>query len=228
MVSAIIVAAGSGVRMQGALRKQYMPISGIPILGHTLLAMSACDMVDAIVTVVPKGDIDYCRENVLSVPGLQKKIQLVEGGEQRCDSVYNGLMAVDKRTRIVVIHDGVRPFVQPDQIKKCIMEAKNSGACILAVQAIDTIKCVDAAGNIATTFERKRIFLAQTPQVFAYDLILKAHNHARDEHFISNDDAQLVERLGKQVKVVSGNRMNIKITEKEDLLFAQALADMAS
>lgn len=228
MVSAIIVAAGSGVRMKDALRKQYIPISGIPILGHTLLVFDACDMIDNMILVLPKSDFDYCSKTVISTLRFQKKIEMVEGGEKRCDSVYNGLMALDKKTNIVVIHDGVRPFIREDQIKESIIQARKTGACILAIQVYDTLKCVDQSGNITKTLERENVQFAQTPQTFKYDLILKAHTSAKKDGFIGNDDAQLVERIGGKVKIITGSRLNIKITEKEDLIFAQALAKTVS
>jgi len=223
MVAAIIVAAGSGIRMQDAMRKQYMLLSGIPILGHTLRVFDECDMIDEMILVIPKDDVDYCNEKIISPLKLHKKIQLIDGGIERCDSVYNGLMAVDKKTDIVVIHDGVRPFIHTDQIKKCIDEAIKSGACILGIPAHDTVKYVDASGNIIKTLERNSLQLAQTPQVFKYDIILEAHQCAKKDGFVSNDDAQLVERIGKDVRVIKGSRLNIKITEKDDLILAQAL-----
>jgi 2-C-methyl-D-erythritol 4-phosphate cytidylyltransferase len=228
MTTAIIVAAGSGVRMQDAMRKQYMLISDIPILGHTLLVFDACDMIDTIILVIPKGDMNYCSRTILPPLKLHKKIRLVEGGSERCDSVYNGLMTVDPETRIVVIHDGVRPFIRPDQIHDCIIEAEKSGACILGIHAFDTVKCVDHRGNIKKTIGRNNIQLAQTPQAFKRDLILKAHVKAKKEGFISNDDAQLVERLGEKVKVITGSRLNIKITDKEDLKLAAVLLKVIS
>jgi 2-C-methyl-D-erythritol 4-phosphate cytidylyltransferase len=223
MVSVIIVAAGRGVRMQATLRKQYVSISGISILGHTLLAVDACDMIDNITLVIPKGDVEYCQKNIISSLKLHSRVHLVEGGDQRCDSVYNGLMALDKKTQIVVIHDGVRPFIHSKQIKECIVEAKKTGACILGVPVSDTLKYVKKTGSIIKTLDRKSAQLAQTPQVFKYDLILKAHACAKKDGFNSSDDAQLVERIGKKVKIISGSRWNIKITEKEDLMFAETL-----
>lgn len=223
MVSAIIVAGGRGERMQDSLRKQYISVSGKPILGHTLLVFDQCDHIDRIVLVVPKGDVDYCQKTVISSLQLHKTIQLVEGGTERSDSVYHGLTAVDAKTDIVVIHDGVRPFVQPYQINECIMGAKKTGACILGIQIHDTIKRVDTSDIIMGTLDREKAYLAQTPQAFHRDLIVNAYTHARNDGFIGNDDAQLVERLGQKVKIIKGSRLNIKITEKEDLAFAEML-----
>jgi len=223
MVTAIIVAGGHGVRMQHSLRKQYIKISGIPVLGHTLAVFDACDSVDNIILVVPGDDTDTCRQTVISPLRLKKDIRLIEGGEERCHSVYNGLTAVDRHTRFVVIHDGVRPFVHPDQIRACIEKAKTSGACILGVSVTDTVKSVDASMTIQKTLGREDLQLAQTPQAFQYDLIMRAHNQAKADGFISSDDAQLVERLGEKVSMIPGSRLNIKITEKEDLKLAEFL-----
>jgi 2-C-methyl-D-erythritol 4-phosphate cytidylyltransferase len=224
MIPAIIVAAGKGVRMNDKLRKQYLLLAGRPILAYSLLAFDACDLIDRIILVVPPKDIDYCRKNIVAPLKLCKKIDLVPGGEKRQDSVYNGLMAVDKdAAEIVVIHDGVRPFVSQEQAAACIAGAKEYGACILGIPADDTLKQVNTSGFICNTLKRDDILLAQTPQAFKYDLIIKAHENARREGFACTDDASLVERLGENVKIIYGSRRNIKITNREDLIFATAL-----
>ncbi|MBC8200070.1 MAG: 2-C-methyl-D-erythritol 4-phosphate cytidylyltransferase [Desulfobacteraceae bacterium] len=224
MISAIIVAAGKGIRMNDKLRKQYLVLAGRPILAYSLLAFDVCDLIDHIILVVPKKDVDYCWKDIVSPLKLYKKINLVAGGEKRQESAYNGLMAVDKDTaEIVVIHDGVRPFVSQAQIAACITGAKEYSACIPAVPANDTLKQVDSSGFICDTLKRDDIFLAQTPQAFQYDLIIKAHKNARREGFAGTDDASLVERLGGNIKIIYGSRRNIKITNREDLIFATAL-----
>lgn len=224
MIPAIIVAAGKGIRMNDKLRKQYILLAGRPILAYSVLAFDACDLIDCIILVVPKKDIDYCWKDIVAPLNLCKKINLVSGGEKRQDSVYNGLMAVDKNAaEIVVIHDGVRPFVSHEQIAACITGAKEYGACILAIHADDTLKQVDRSGFICNTLERDDILLAQTPQAFQYDLIIKAHENARREGFTGTDDASLVERLGENIKIIYGSKQNIKITNREDLVFATAL-----
>ncbi|MEA3429429.1 MAG: 2-C-methyl-D-erythritol 4-phosphate cytidylyltransferase, partial [Thermodesulfobacteriota bacterium] len=144
MISAIIVAAGKGIRMNDKTRKQYLLLAGRPVLAYSLLAFDTCDLIDCIILVVPKKDIDYCWKDILAPLDLRKKINLVPGGEKRQDSVYNGLMAVDKdAAEIVVIHDGVRPFVSQEQVVACITGAKEYGACIPAIPANDTLKQVD-------------------------------------------------------------------------------------
>ncbi|MDH3873308.1 MAG: 2-C-methyl-D-erythritol 4-phosphate cytidylyltransferase [Desulfobacteraceae bacterium] len=225
MVSAIIVAAGKGIRMKGTMRKQYLDLSGRPVLAHSIMAFDSCSQVAEIYLVVPKEDIEYCQNKILSLLDLKNQINLVHGGAKRQDSVYNGLQSIDKDTETVVIHDGVRPLIHPEELKECILGSKKYGACILGTPASDTLKRVDKSGIIEATLPRENIWLAQTPQAFQYDLILKAHETARRDGYVGTDDASLVERLGADVKIINGSRFNIKITQKEDLAVAKAVFD---
>jgi len=225
MVSAIIVAAGKGIRMKGTMRKQYLDLSGRPVLAHSIMAFDSCSQVAEIFLVVPKEDIEYCQNKILSLLDLKNQINLVHGGAKRQDSVYNGLQSIDKDTETVVIHDGVRPLIHPEELKECILGSKKYGACILGTPASDTLKRVDKSGIIEATLPRENIWLAQTPQAFQYDLILKAHETARRDGYVGTDDASLVERLGADVKIINGSRFNIKITQKEDLAVAKAVFD---
>ena len=225
MVSAIIVAAGKGIRMMGTMRKQYLDLSGRPVLAHSIMAFDSCTLVAEIYLVVPKEDVEYCQNKILSLLDLKNQINLVHGGAKRQDSVYNGLQAITKNTDTVVIHDGVRPLIHPEELKECILGSKKYGACILGTPASDTLKRVDKSGIIEATLPRENIWLAQTPQAFQYDLILKAHETARRDGYVGTDDASLVERLGEDVKIINGGRFNIKITKKEDLAVAKAMFD---
>ena len=225
MVSAIIVSAGKGVRMNDTFRKQYINLSGLPVVAHSVITFEKCRSIEEIFMVVPEEDIDYCQKEILSLLELKKAVHLVPGGVQRQDSVYNGLQAVDKNTDTVVIHDGVRPFIQADDLMACIQGSKDFGACILGIPASDTLKRVGKSEIIKGTLTRDRIWLAQTPQAFRYDLILKAHEAAQRDGYIGTDDASLLERLGMDVKIITGSRFNLKITLKEDLAVARALCD---
>ena len=225
MVSAIIVAAGQGIRMKGTMRKQYLDLSGRPVLAHSIMTFDSCSLVDEIFLVIPKEDVEYCQKKILSLLDLNNQINLVCGGAKRQDSVYNGLQAINKNTDTVVIHDGVRPFIQPEELEECILGSKKFGACILGTPASETLKRVDKSDIIETTLSRENIWLAQTPQVFRFDLILKAHETARRDGYVGTDDASLVERLGEDVKIINGGRFNIKITKKEDLAIAKAMFD---
>lgn len=222
-VTAVIVAGGKGSRMKEKTRKQYLILDGSPVLVHTLRIFNRLDEIDTICLVVPGADIDYCHSLIPQLSDMQKKIDLIPGGNERQDSVYNGIRGIKDKSGIVVIHDGVRPFVSPDHILECIREAGKSGACILGVPASDTLKKVDAIGNINGTVQRDSIWLAQTPQAFTYSLIMKAHELAREDGFYGTDDASLVEYIGHPVKMVTGSKYNIKITTREDLLVAESI-----
>jgi len=225
MVSAIIVAAGKGIRMEGTMRKQYLDLSGRPVLAHSIMTFDSCSLVDEIFLVIPREDVEYCQKKIISLLDLKNHINLVHGGDKRQDSVYNGLKAITKNTETVVIHDGVRPFIQPEDLKECILVSKKYGACILGTPASDTLKRVNKSDIIETTLSRENIWLAETPQAFKYDLILNAHETARRDGYVGTDDASLVERMGKDVKIINGGRFNIKITKKEDLVIAKAMFD---
>jgi 2-C-methyl-D-erythritol 4-phosphate cytidylyltransferase len=207
------------------LRKQYLPLAGLPILAHTLTVFGKCDLVSDIYLVIPRDDFDFCREHILNRIKLVANVNLVAGGARRQDSVYRGLQQIDPDCSIVIIHDGVRPFVQHDQIVACINGAGKFGSCILGIPAYDTLKQVDKSGNIVNTTARDAIWLAQTPQVFRYELIKKAHDQARMDGYHGTDDASLVERMGAAVRIIHGSRSNIKITNKEDLKIARALLE---
>ena len=223
MVSGIIVAAGKGVRMNLTIRKQYLAIAGQPILCHTLRAMVRCRLIEHITLVAPKDDFNFCREQIIQPLKSPKTIALAAGGAERQDSVYNGLLSTADKDGIVVIHDGVRPFVDLKTFSVCIEAAKTAGACIVGIPVSETVKQVTDAGFVDKTLDRKTLFLAQTPQVFRYEIIRKAHEKARKIGLKGTDDALLVERMGHDVKVVPGSCFNIKITTPEDLRIAEAI-----
>jgi 2-C-methyl-D-erythritol 4-phosphate cytidylyltransferase len=222
-VYAIIVAAGKGIRMSNTVRKQYIALDGIPILSRTLGVFDCCDLIDQIIMAVPKDDIDYCRNEIIPAAKMKKEAILVVGGARRQDSVYNSLKTIETEDGIVIIHDGVRPFVNPEHLVACIKGAQKHGACILGIPAFDTVKQVNAKNEIVDTQKRDPLWLAQTPQAFQLELIKKAHEIAKQEGFRGTDDASLVERTGEIVKIIPGSRSNIKITNPEDLRLAQAI-----
>ena len=223
MVNAIIVAAGKGVRMGSVQRKQYLLIAGRPILYHTLRQFDACTSVDRICLVVPKQDLDYCYEKVLTTTKLIKPVKLVPGGLERQQSVFQGLKALDHKDGLVAIHDGVRPLIESSIIEACILNASENGACVPGIPVTDTIKKTDQKGKITATIQRRNLWLIQTPQVFKYRIIMEAHHRAIKERFIGTDDASLVERLGYPVAIVNGSKTNIKVTTEEDLIIASKL-----
>lgn len=223
MIIAVIVAGGSGSRMQAPVKKQYLHLDGVPILSRTLLAFDRFGALDRIVLVVPENDLLWCRTVMLEALHLDHDVQLVTGGGQRQESVCNGLDALSGCDGMVMIHDGVRPFVRSSLMNACLKGARVTGACIPAILVTDTLKRVDRDGMIAGTLDRQQICLAQTPQTFAIDLIRSAHRLVGRYGAVVTDDASVAEFAGKTVKVVPGNRDNIKITTPQDLIFARAI-----
>ena len=228
MVHAIIVAAGKGIRMSDSVRKQYIALDGMPMLSRTLGLFNRCDLIDRIIVVVPEDDIDFCRNEILPAANMGKDPILVIGGASRQDSVYNSLKSIETDDDVVLIHDGVRPFVNPEHLVACIEGAREHGACILGIPAFDTVKHVNAKNEIIQTQQRDTLWLAQTPQAFQLQLIKTAHEIAKQEGFMGTDDASLVERLGGVVKIIPGSRNNIKITNQEDLKLARALLQISA
>jgi len=221
--SAVIVAGGNGIRMQADIRKQYLILGKLPILCHTLAAFVASPLIHHIYLVVPETDFKFCEKEVIAATPGHQAIHLVAGGENRQASVYHGLSAVTDVDGIVVIHDGVRPFVTPLEIEACLKWAENDGACILGIPVVDTLKKVDEDGHIIQTVARQHIWRAQTPQAFQYHLIKKAHDLAISKGITGTDDASLVERMGFRVRMIPGSPCNIKITTPEDLMMAQGI-----
>jgi 2-C-methyl-D-erythritol 4-phosphate cytidylyltransferase len=209
--------------MNQATPKQYLPLQGLPILAHTVLAFNQCPDVDKIILVVPVDDVHFCRAQLLSGVEFDKPIAVIAGGERRQDSALNGILSIDDQHGIVVIHDGVRPLVQPGLISRCIKAAEIHGACILGIPLQDTLKSVDRHKRARKTLLRKHMWLAQTPQAFQYKLIRAAHEKAQREGFEATDDASLLERMGTPVQVLAGSKHNLKITTEEDLFLADAI-----
>lgn len=219
-VAAIILAAGKGSRMQSDIKKQYMLIDGKPVIWYSISAFQESS-VDEIVLVTGKEDKEYCRE-LVKKNGFEKVAKIVEGGEERYDSVYKGLVACSDST-YVLIHDGARPLISNRVIEKCIHQLKKCEACVVGVPVKDTIKIVDEKGMVKNTPQRNRLWSIQTPQAFSYDLIIGAYNKMMKDKVIKvTDDAMVVELYSNQeVQVIEGDYTNIKITTIEDLIAAE-------
>jgi 2-C-methyl-D-erythritol 4-phosphate cytidylyltransferase len=179
--------------------------------------------VDRLVLVVPERDLEWSRVELVPPLFLNHDVRMVAGGPRRQESVSKGLSALGACDGIVMIHDGVRPFVRPALMNACIVGAGATGACIPALPATDTLKQVDENGVILSTLDRHRVRLAQTPQTFSIDLIRRAHQVAGQRGFAATDDASIAEFAGETVTVVPGDRDNIKITTPQDLLLARAI-----
>ena len=216
-VATIIPAAGHGIRMGG--KKQFLKLDGIPIFVHTLRKFAACADVAEIFMAAPQEDIPSIEETLRN-ERLSKQVTVVAGGTRRQDSVENCLQILSTDTKLVAVHDAVRPFVSPALISAVIREAERSGASILGILCVDTVKQVQQT-RIVGTIPRERIVLAQTPQVFRFDILRQAFEKAREESFVGTDEASLVEHLGHEVTVVPGSERNIKITTPADLELAR-------
>lgn len=223
--SVIIVAAGKGLRMGGDISKQFMKIRNKPILAYTIEAFDQSDLVDEIILVTQNEYIEYCKKDIIDFYKFKNHIRVVEGGSERQYSVYNGLKAVNSKADIVLIHDGVRPFVEKEYINNIIYSAYDNSACVLGVPVKDTIKICDIEGYIEKTPNREFVYAIQTPQAFKYNVILNAHEKALKDEFLGTDDSVLVERLGYRVKIEQGSYKNIKITTVEDLAIAENIFD---
>lgn len=222
--AAIIVAAGKGTRMDSEIPKQYLFIAGKTILDTTLYKFEKSNDVDEIILVVNKDDIEFVKDEIS--PFYDKISHIVAGGKTRTESVYQGIKKVRGNCDVVLIHDGVRPFVSYNLISTCIANAEIHKACIPVIDVSDTIKEVTEEGIVTKTLERKKLRAVQTPQGFKYDIIRKCYENAvtESEDVTFTDDASIVEYYGYKVKTIEGLQKNIKITTPLDLKIAEILA----
>lgn len=220
---AIIPAAGSGIRMNSDVKKQYMSLYGKPLLYWTLKAFEENEIIDDIILSLPLDDIDYCREQIVDASGFKKVSQIIAGGKRRQDSVSNGFFAIKDYCDVVCIHDGVRPLITPEIITKAVRTAKNFGGACVAVRVKDTIKKITDDGFVMRTPIRRYLYAAQTPQAFEYNLFADAVANGKKKGLEATDDSSLVEAIGGRVVIVEGSYENIKITTESDLQFAEKI-----
>lgn len=218
--AAIVLAAGSGKRMNSKVHKQYLIIQDRPVLYYSLKAFED-SAVDEIVLVVGKGEEEFCRKEIVDKYGISKVKAIVEGGKERYHSVFEGLKQTSD-VDYVLIHDGARPFVNQDIIRRCMQEVQKYRACVVGMPVKDTIKIADEEGYAKQTPDRKNVWMIQTPQTFSYALIYEAYEEMlKTEDTAITDDAMVLERIkGKKSKLIEGSYRNIKITTPEDLLIA--------
>jgi 2-C-methyl-D-erythritol 4-phosphate cytidylyltransferase len=229
-VAVILPAAGLGTRMgrgsaekTGAGRKQFMLLEGSPILLHTVRKFAASERVREIVVVVRAEDLQWLGD-LLAREFPDGRARVVEGGNSRQQSVANALATLGPDTELVAVHDAVRPFIDLETIHNVLDEAAATGAAIVGVVPVDTVKQVSRGtgrARIRGTLQRDKLVLAQTPQVFRYDLIVRAFETARQDGFVGTDESSLVERLDVEVSVVPGSDRNIKITKLGDMDLAR-------
>lgn len=219
---AIIAAAGQGTRMAGKRPKQFLELAGTPIIFHTLKAFEQCDAIQQLIVVMRAEDSAYFLE-LAQKQNLRKLAKVVPGGATRAESVLRGLQAVREATaEIVAVHDGVRPFVTPEEIARTIEAARPAGAAVIVTTPVDTMKEV-RDGVIVRTLDRDGLRNALTPQCFSYKLLRRAYEQVDVLDPALTDESSLVERLGVRIVTVEGSSRNIKITREEDLAVAEAI-----
>ncbi|MBI2981336.1 MAG: 2-C-methyl-D-erythritol 4-phosphate cytidylyltransferase, partial [Deltaproteobacteria bacterium] len=217
-IQAIIPSAGQGRRF-GAL-KQFLSLGERPILLYALEVFSSCPLIQGIGLVVPEAEIEKTRGLLGSSFG--GKIKMIAGGSTRQESVARGFFAAEP-SDLIIVHDGVRPFVSPSLIERVIITAEKFGASVPGLPVRETTKEVSDDNFVAKTVDRSQLWSIQTPQAFHYTILKKAIERARQDHFTGTDESMLVERIGVRVKVVEGDPENIKITRPEDLRMARRI-----
>lgn len=221
-VSVIIAAAGMSNRMGSKINKQFLAIDNKPILAHSIEKYEKCKYIDEIIVVTKEEEVEYCRKEIVRKYGFKKVSNIVKGGKERQDSIYNGLLALNERTDMVLTHDGARPFVKVETIEAGIEGIEKHGACVIGVPVKDTIKVIDGDDNVHHTPKRSMLWAAQTPQCFWADLLKDGYEMAIEEGIVGTDDSSLVERTGHKIKMIMGSHDNIKITTPEDLIIAES------
>ena len=216
MNGVVIVAAGTGSRMNMGINKQFIKLEGKEIIAYTIEKFYNNSNIEDIVVVVKEDESEKYKKEILDKYNF-KNVKIAYGGKERQDSVYNGLKLLDEKCDVVLIHDGARPFVSDKIIDKSIEEAKEHKAIVVGVPVKDTIKVIDNDKNIVDTPNRSVLWAVQTPQTFDYNILIDAYKDAFKNKFYGTDDAMLVERIGYKVKMLEGSYNNIKITTQEDL-----------
>ncbi len=221
-VTAIIVAAGSGSRMESSVTKQMMEINGIPVVARSIAAFEKCPSIKDII-IVARADEKNIYRNFIQKYSFTKIRRIVTGADTRQGSVLNGFKAIDNKCDFVAIHDGARCLITPEEIERVLYEARRCDAASAACLAKDTVKIADTKGYVVSTPDRSKVWYAQTPQIFRSDLYRAAAFWALKKGFEATDDNSLVEFLGARVKLVDCGYRNIKITTPEDIHIAQIL-----
>ena len=217
-VTAVILAGGTGSRMNADVTKQKMNIAGQSVLRHSVLAFASCRDISDIVVVARAGEEDFARAQCI---GIEKGFKIVTGGETRADSAKTGFYSIPKDSDYVAIHDAARCLITHEMISRVVCQAKEFDAATAATPVTDTVKRIDSEGMITETVRREDLWLAMTPQVFKSELYRKALESHRADDASVTDDNMLLERIGVAVKCVDVGRENVKITRAEDISYAE-------
>lgn len=224
--TAIVLAAGQGKRMNSKVQKQFLLIKGKPVLYYSLSCFQNSREIEEIIVVTGKDSINFCKQEIIEAYGFSKVKAVIAGGRERYDSVYAGLCACED-SDYVFIHDGARPFLTEDMIRRGKEAVLASGACVIGMPSKDTIKIADENGMVASTPSRSLVWNIQTPQIFSYTAIREAYERARQQNMADiTDDAMVMERFGNmKIKLVEGSYENIKITTPEDIVVAEKILE---
>lgn len=218
-VTAIVLAAGKGSRMESRIHKQYLELEGRPLVCHALAVFEASP-VNRVILVAGAGEVEFCQSEIVEAYGFKKVAAVVAGGRERYHSVYEGLKAAEG-CRDVLIHDGARPCVTEDIIRRAMEGAARYKACVVGMPVKDTIKVADQDDNACQTPDRSRLWQVQTPQAFSYGLVREAYDRLFEDPSAKRgitDDAMVVELMtGEKVRLIKGSYENIKVTTPEDL-----------
>lgn len=221
-VTAVVLAAGKGSRMESRVQKQYLELEGCPLICHALAAFERSP-VNRVILVAGAGETEFCRKEIVEAYGFKKVAAIVAGGRERYHSVYEGLKAAEG-CRDVLIHDGARPCVTEDIIRRAMEGAARYKACVIGMPVKDTIKIADEEGNASHTPDRSTLWQIQTPQAFSYALVRAAYDRLFENLSMEcgiTDDAMVVETMTRQkVHLIKGSYENIKVTTPEDLEIA--------
>ena len=230
--TAVLLAAGKGTRLGGDLPKQYQDIAGIPLAARSLQALAASEIITDIVMVIPKGDEPYVREHIFAaVPKAAEKVRaFASGGTERYDSVANGLEAISWPCSYVFIHDGARPFIDKESLRRLYAAVRECGAAVAGMPSKDTVKMAGDDGNVSSTPDRSHVWIIQTPQVFERTLITQAYREMKKklpeltaQGIHITDDAMVAEQMKQaKIRLVEASYRNIKITTPEDIAVAEA------
>ncbi|MGL5123009.1 MAG: 2-C-methyl-D-erythritol 4-phosphate cytidylyltransferase [Fusobacteriaceae bacterium] len=217
----IVAIAGTGQRMNIGIKKQFLKYKEKPLYLNAIIEADSCGILDKIIIVVSKEDLNivknHCAEYKIKTP-----VDVIVGGKERQDSIYEGIKIADKG--IIAVQDGARPFMKKEYLEqgKTILKLnKEIDGVIVGVKLKDTIKFIDKEGNIKSTPLRDDLILAQTPQIFRSEILKKAYEQAFEEGFYGTDDSSLVEKLNSKLKIINGSYENIKITTVEDLKYIE-------
>ena len=222
LAAAVAPSAGVGSRMGGSIKKTYIEIMGRPIAAHTLDALASSPLLGEIVWVAAEEDAERCRA-LLDEWGFDDRFKVAAGGASRQESVYRGLLALTSGAPYALIHDGARPCVSAETIRRCLEAAETHGASLAAVPVKDALWSADADGRIGASVAREGLWRALTPQAFRRELIVQAHEAARRDGFEASDDAALALRVGVPPKIVLGDERNIKATTPDDLALIERI-----